>query len=824
MPMESLIQDLRFAVRMLRRSPGVTAIAVLSLGIGIGANTAIASLVDAVFLRPLPVEEPDRLAWIYRTFEPSATGQGFFGAGLLPASYLNYLDFVQRTTTFDGILAAGGGGLGLSGGGGEPEQVAAGYVTANAFDLLGVRPALGRAFESDDNLRGGARPVTVISDALWRSRFGADPQIAGRDITLNGRAFTVIGVAPADYHGLLTLFEEDLWVPSELWPELNPGPASIALEHRGFRMFWMVGRLAAGVTPAAAERELAVIAEQLAAEHPDLNRDRGVRLASLAEGALNLNQRGTFVRAGVIASAAVGLVLLIACVNVGSLLTARARARQGETAMRLSLGAPRRRLLRQWLTESVLLGLLGGIAGWLIAVWTKPLLLRLRPPFLEDFDVPLDLRVLSFTAAVSLLAGLLFGLAPALQASRTDLAGQLGERGRWAAMAGRFGLRRALVVGQVALSVVALCIAGLFLRSLEQARAIDPGFDAGALGIVGLDVGALGTGPAEGLVFFDRLLEEARSLPEVTAAALAWGAPLGFVAERRIFPEGAEDLVGAEGVYTPVNGVTAEYFATMGIAVVEGRGFDGGDRAEGRPVAVVNETAARTYWPEGAIGRTIRWPVHERPWEIVGVVADVKYTTLGEEPRPYVYRPLAQDYAGAVVLHVRAATDPAAAIGAVTGRIRPLAPDLPLLDPRPVAAVIDQSLWAPAFGARLLSTFGLLALLLAGVGIYGVVSQSVAERRREVGIRMALGAGRARVLSGVLRDGMTPVAAGVVLGLTIALLTVRQFRALLYQQASADLAVFAAAALILAITALAACLVPALRATRVDPVRTLRAE
>ncbi|HVS65538.1 MAG TPA: ABC transporter permease [Thermoanaerobaculia bacterium] len=821
--MESLVQDLRFALRMLRRSPGVTAIAVLSLGIGIGANTAIASLVDAVFLRPLPVEQPARLAWIYRTFEQSATGQGFFGAGLLPASYPNYLDFEERSASFQGMLAASGGGLALSGAGGEPEQIAAGFVTANYFDVLGVRPALGRGFEPGDNLRGGGRPVAVISDALWRGRFGADRGIVGGDITLNGRAFTVIGVTPPEYHGLLTLFEEDLWIPSELWPELTTGPMAVALEHRGFRMFWMVGRLRAGVSHAAAELELASIAEQLAVEHPDMNRDRGVRVASLSEGALNLNQRGMFVRAGAIGSAAVGLVLLIACVNVGSLLTARARARAGETALRLSLGAPRRRLLRQWLTESVVLGLLGGVAGWLIAVWTKPLLLRVRPPFLEDFDVPLDLRLLAFTAAISLAAGLLFGLAPALRAARTDLIGQIGERGRLAAMARRVGLRRALVVGQVALSAVALCVAGLFLRSLEEARAIDPGFDVERLAIVGLDVGALGTGPEEGRIFFDRLIEEARSLPEVSEAALAQAQPLGFVGERRVFPEGAEELVGSEGVYTAVNPVTPGFFATIGIELREGRLFDGRDRADGLPVAIVNETAARAYWPDGAIGRTIRWPVHERPWEIVGVVADIKYTTLGEEPQPYVYRPLAQDYTGAVVLHLRAETDPSAALAAVTGRIRPLAPDLPLLDPQPVAAVIDQSLWAPAFGARLLSTFGLLALLLAGVGIYGVVSQSVAERRREVGIRMALGAGRSRVLSGVLRDGMTPVGAGVALGLAVAFVLVRQFHALLYQQ-GVDAPVFALAALVLVLTALAACVVPAARALRVDPVRTLRSE
>ncbi|HVS13285.1 MAG TPA: ABC transporter permease [Thermoanaerobaculia bacterium] len=820
--METWIQDLRFAARMLRRSPGVTAIAALSLGIGIGANTAIASLVDAVFLRPLPVEEPDRLTWIYRTFEASATGSGFFGAGLLPASYANYLDFEDRATTFQGLLAASGGPLNVSGSG-EPEQVAAGYVTANYFDVLGVRPALGRGFLPEDNLRGGARPVVVLSDPLWRNRYGADPGIVGRKIPLNGRAFTVIGVAPPEFHGLLTLFEEEVWVPTEIYPELNLGPASIALEHRGFRMFWMVGRLREGVSRQAAEQELAGIATQLAAEHPDLNRDRGVRAVTLSEGALNLNQRGTFVRAGVIAMAAVGLVLLVACVNVGSLLTARARGRRAETAMRLSLGAPRRRLLRQWLTESVLLALLGGVTGWLFAVWTKPLLLRLRPPFLGEFDVPLDLRILAFTAGVSLLAGLLFGLAPALQASRIDLVGQLRERGPSPA-GRRFGLRRVLVVGQVALSVVALCIAGLFLRSLQQARAIDPGYEVERMGVVGFDVGALGVGEDEGLLLFERMLEEVEALPEVAAAGLGSVGPLGFAPERRVFPEGAEDLVGSEGVYTPVNSVSPGFFAALGLEPRAGRLLDTTDRAGTRPVAVVNESAARIYWPSGAVGRTIRWPVDEQPWEIVGVVPDIKYTTLGEEPRPYVYRPLAQDYAATVVLHVRSESDPAAALSAVRGRIRPLAADLPLLDPQPVAAVIEQSLWAPAFGARLLSTFGVLALLLAGVGIYGVVSQSVADRRREVGIRIALGAGRSRVISGVLRDGMMPVAIGVAIGLAGAVALVRQLRALLYQGPGADPAVFAAAAATLAAIALLACAVPASRATRVDPVTTLRAE
>jgi predicted permease len=822
--MSTIHSDLRFALRSLRRQPAFTAAAVATLALAIGANAAMFTVVDAVFLRPVPAEDPASLVSVYRTFEsPSGTSDGSGAA--FPASYLNYLDFAERARTLAGLAAEAQGPISLSGGG-EPERVTAGFVTANYFDVLGLAPVRGRFFLPDENRRGAGERVVVLGEGLWRRRFGGRDDVVGSAVPLNGRDFVVVGVAPAGFRGLFTLSNEALWVPTETWPALVTGPFAVALEHRGFRMFQMIGRLAPGQDRHAAQADLATIARRLAEEHPEWNRDRGVRVLGLAEGALNPNQRGAFVRAGAVGMGAVALVLLIACANVANLLIARGRARRREIAIRMSLGAGRDRVARQLLTEGLVLAGAGGIAGVLVATWALPALWRLRPPFLQDghLDLGLDLRMLAFTAAVCVLAGVFFSLAPLFDATRPDLVRAVRGGGPSAPSRERaFGARHVLVAAQVALAVVLLVGAALFLGSLSAAWDIETGIEAERLAVLGLDVAALGLEPGATSTTLDAIVAEAAATPGIESAVLASVPPLSFGSQLRLMPEGSEESA-PEGTYVAVNDVGDAYFETLGIALLEGRPLDATDRAGGQRAVVVNRTFAEQFWPGGsALGRRIRWPADDQPWIVVGVAEDVKYGTLGEEPQPYLYRALEQFPSPAVTLHLRGES-PEELIAEVSARLRRARPDLPIVDPLTVRGVIDRSLWAGTLGATLLLVFGGLALVLAATGVYGVVSQVALARRREVGIRVALGARRSGVVSLIVRQGMAPVLAGALLGAVLCAPLSRLFAGLLYGGTGVSPSAVLGATAVLAATALVACAAPALRAARLDPVATLRAE
>ena len=824
--MGSLIGDFRFAARLLARSPAVTLVAVLSLGLGIGANTTIFTLINEVFLQPLPLREPSRLVGVFTTDQRNRDA-GFFG-GANPVSRPNFEDLRDRNEVFDGVAAAAFIGLGLSSGAGEPEQLFAQIVTDNYFSLLGPPMAVGRGFTAgtDDTL--GAAPETVLSHGLWQRRFGGDPGIVGRPISLNGFNYTVVGVAGEAFRGTGAIGGPALWVPFSMYREATSGFVREVWDSRRALLLQVVGRLRPGVTLEGANANLGAIAASLAADHPNENRGRGVRVEPLVEAALSPNpaQRRQFSLAGGLLMAMVGLVLLVACANVANLLLARAAARRQEIAVRVSLGAGRASLVRQLLAESVLLGLLGGAVGLLAATWSRAALLALRPPFLADdaLSLPIDWRVLVFTAVVALGTGLLFGLLPALQFSSPDLAVELKDRSAQPSGGGRrVTVRHALVVGQVALSTVALICAGLFLRSLDNARRIDPGFDAAKLAVLSFDLASRGL-PLDAAVERQReILDRARSLPLVERATLANATPLlggGFA--RTVFQEGQDTSDARAGRFVQITVVADNYFQTLGIPIVGGRDFGATDGTGAPQAVIINETMASRFWPgEDAIGKRFRFSGQEQLTEVVGIARDSKYNFIGEEPQPHLYQPLRRVPQAAVTVIVR--TDaPEAALGAVRSAVQAMEPAMPLTGVLTMAAIFEQGLWAARLGAMLLGVFGGLALALAAVGVYGVMAYAVSQRTREIGVRLALGASAGTVQRQVLRQGLTLAAAGVALGMAGGVGLNRLIVGLMYDVSPYDPVMLTAIPLLLLTVAVVAIYLPARRASRVDPVIALR--
>ena len=820
--MNSILNDVRFAVRLLSRNPVLTLVAVLSLGLGIGANTTIFTLVNDVFLRPLPLEAPERLVSVFTTDERNR--QNAFG-GFMPTSRLNFENLRDGNEVFESLVAHGFTGVSLSGNG-EPEQVPAEIVSAGYFRTLGAPMAVGRGFVADEEQTVGAAPVTVLSYGLWQRRYGGDPAIVGRSITVNGRAFTVVGVTAEPFKGTNAIGGGQLWVPFTTYRETTSGFSFDNWDSRRALLFQVTGRLKPGVGLEQAQANLATVAAALAAEYPNDNSGRSVNLVPLAQATINPAFRGNIITAGGLLMVIVGVVLLVACANVANLLLARAAARRQEIAVRLSLGASRGRLVRQLLIESTVLGLLGGVSGLVIALWARAALQALRPPFLPDdaLAMTVDGTVLVFTAAVSLATGVLFGLVPALQFSRPDLAVELKDRSSQPSGGGRrVTARNTLVVAQIALSFVALIGAGLFLRSLDQARGIDPGFDADRLAVLSFDLATQGMPLDSALDRQRQILERVRGIAGVDRAAYATTTPLGgggFL--RSVFLEGQDTTDPRNGRLVQVSGVGEGYLATMGIALVGGRDFTASDNAQAPQVVIVNETMARQFWPDQeAMGRRFKFFRDEQFTEVVGVARDSKYNFLGEEPQPFIYRPLLQDAQAAVTLTLRSA-GPEAALGTARAVVQQMEPNMPLVGVFTMANVFDQALWAPRMGALLLAVFGSLALLLASIGVYGVMAYAVSQRTRELGIRLALGASGSEVRGMVLRQGLTLAALGIVVGLVVALLLTNLVSNLLYGVSATDPVTFAVIPVVLVAVAALAIYIPARRASRVDPVIALR--
>ncbi len=803
---------------MLRRSPGLTFVAVLSLALGIGANVSIFTVVNAVFIHALPVTDP---AGLYVVYTQDARNPGY-----LLQSYPNFKDYRDMNQVFSGMTLFCTLGLSLTGSG-DPQPLVTEMVAANYFDVLGVRPIVGRTFQPEEDKVAGTAPVAVISYNLWQRKFAGDREVLGKPVHINGRRFTVIGVAPEGFQGPNLLLAAEVWIPMSNYPQLHPLARLVNGRHN--LMFTAIGRLKPGMSAEQAQAGMRTVAAQLATSYPQDDEGRTVALMPLAEGSVNPTQRGDFVRVAQLMTAVVGLVLLIACINVANLLMARAGARRKEIAVRLSLGASRGRVIQQLLTESVLLSVLGGAAGILLAMALRPALWSIRPPLLKfgALDLSFDTHVLLFTLGISLLTGLVFGLAPALQISRTDLVTELKERtSQYVGQPQAASLRNLLVVGQVALSLVALIGAGLFLRSLEKKQQVDPGFETHHLLVLTYDLGSAGYNEQRAREFHQRVVERVLRVPSVVSASLATNEPFKASPARAVIIEGHEDANHGKGNVIAVDNVGSDYFHSVGIPILKGRGFTDYDNETAPRVAVVNQTFAKYFWPgQDAMGKRFHFTRDATAeWQIVGVARDAVYLDVGEKTRPMIYVPLKQMHDSIVTLHVRTAGDPALVVQAVRQAVQPLDPNLLLRLVRTMPQVIDQTLWAPRTGATLLSGFGLIALVLSVVGIYGVISFSVNQRVRDIGVRMALGATPMQILKEVLTNGCLLVGSGIAAGIGCALLVTRLLKDFLFDISATDPVTFLAVTLLLGVVALAACCLPALKATRVHPATALRHE
>jgi predicted permease len=813
----SLRQDVTFAARLLRRNPVFTATAVLSLAIGIAANAAIFSLADALLLRGRPgIADPDQLVDVAR----SQDGEGFDNM-----SYPNYLDFRDRNTVFAGLAAhrmeAGPFGLGSGDG---AERVFGTAVSGNYFDVLGVRMAQGRGFRPEEDRLGGDSAVAVVSFGLWRHRFAADASVVGRTIRLNGRPFTVVGVAPEGFAGS-SFVAPDLWIPLTAYPAATGRTAEL-LTNRAAVWLVCVGRLRPGVTLEQARAQMTAIARDLEKAYPDENRGKGAAIAASARIPGDLRP----MVAGFIGLlfALVGLVLLIACANVAGMLLARAAARAREIAVRLAVGAGRQRIVRQLVTESVLLSLIGGGAGVLGAVWSIQALRGLIPvlPMPVSVELRLDWRVVAFSVALALATGVLFGLAPALQAARTDLVATLkgeGASSSWTPR--RLRLRQGFVVVQVSMSVLLVVCALILTRSLRHTVAIDPGFTAEDVDVVEVDLRLAGLDRTAGLQFAEQLLERVHQLPGVRSAALARVVPLAGnglgMGRVRVPGDGSE----RDRIRPDWNLVTPRYFETLQIALVRGRAFTAEDRA-GRPdAAIVNETFARRAWPgEDPIGKTLLHDDDGGPRElhVVGLAKDGKYRSLDEAPRAFIWVPLAQQYGAGLSLLVR--RDGGTAIPATRALLRQMEPNLPVVSAASLLDVTALGLLPQRLAAWTAGSFGLVGLLLASIGVYGLTAYSVTQRTREIGVRVALGAARRDVLRLVIGQAMRLASAGAVAGLLAAAAATRLLASLLVGVRPLDPPSFLGGAALFGVLALVASWLPARRAARVNPVEALRAE
>ena len=834
--MDSLIKDIRFAARGLLKRPGFTAIAVLTLALGIGANTAIFSVVNATLMRTPPVSDPERLVFVFN----GPAGSVF--------SYPDYAAVRDQNDVFDGLVAWGGINVSLNSND-QTDLVSGAIVTGNFFDVLGVRAQMGRVITTEDDKTPGAHPVAVISKGLWQGRFAGDPNIIGRQLLLNGNTFTVIGVLPAGFDGLQPAAPRDLYVPMMMQATMRPPRAGYSgemnpdlLQARGNRWLFSVGRLKPGVSAAQAQSSLSLIAKQLEEAYPQSNRGRGSVLVSALSASDDPATRQQLSSVARLLMGVVGIVLLIACANVANLLLARSSARTKEIAVRLAIGATRARIVRQLLTEGVLLATIGGAAGLLLAWWITRSFSAAPPPtgalpVTPQFSI--DLRVLLFTLGLSLLAGVIFGLAPALRASKPALIPALKDDAVAFFEGTRtFGLRNLLVVTQVALSVVLLIAAGLFLRSLWQARTIDPGFDAEKIVGLPLNINLLRYTRAQGREFYRQVIERVEAIPGVESASLARIAAVsGNSSVRSLLIEGragsdnqfrSEGAGAAPGNNESVssNVIGPKYFQTMGIGLLQGRDFNAQDTEDHPAVVIVNEAFVRRHFPNAdAIGKRLSFNGPQGPWrEIVGVVSISKYRSLGEPPTPVAYIALQQNHETGMTLHVRTSVDPSSVAGAIRNEVQSLEKNLPLGNPERMSDRVANSLYAARMGAILLAVFGGLALLLASIGLYGVMSFAVARRTRELGIRVALGARPSDVFRLVLRQGMTLVIAGLVLGVGVAAMVTRLLASFLYGVSTTDALTFTVIPVLLTLVALLACYLPARRATKVEPLIALRYE
>jgi predicted permease len=816
MIMGNLAKDVRYGARMLLKRPGLSAIAVITLALGIGANTAIFSLVNTVLLRPLPVNRPEELVSVN-----SVTTTGDNDVPVF--SYPNYRDYRDRNDVLSGLLAYRFAPISVSNNS-VNERMWAYLVSGNYFDVLGVKPAVGRFFTMEDDQAAGAHPVAVITYNCWQKRFGASADVIGKDVIVNGRTFSIIGVAEPGFYGSEISFVPGMWFPMAMLSTIDAG--SDYRDNRDSSNFFVQGRLKPGITALQAEAALKSIAAQLAAEYPNENENKSVALSP--PGLFGSFMRGPILGFAGVLMAVVGLVLLLACTNLANLLLARATERRKEIAIRLAIGASRSRLIRQLLTESVLLATLGGAIGLALAYWLVDAMNALRPPL----DIPLstsvhiDYRVLLFTGILSALTGVVFGLLPALQTTRPDLVPALKDE---TSIAGyrRSWLRSGLVVFQVSLSLLLLICAGLVLRGLQHAQLMNPGFISDHAVELGFDLNLQGYDGARTKTFKRQLLDRVRALPGVQYAGVANFVPLSMsLNNNNIYAEGAPQERGANIPSSMTGNASPGYFAALGVDLLEGRDFVDQDGDTRPRAAIINETFARRFWPgETAVGKRFSFEGAAGPWiEVVGVVRDGKYFSLSEDPTPFVYVNLRPEEGSYLTLLVRTAIDPQRMIAALRSEFQQLDSNLPVYSIKTMTEHMALPLFPARVAAILLGSFGVLALILAAIGIFGVMSYSVSQRTREIGIRMALGASTPGILRLVVGHGLRLISLGMGIGLAVAYAATRFMSALLYGVSATDTLTFGGIAVLLIGVAMLACYLPARRAAQVDPMIALRCE
>ena len=811
-------KEIRYAGRALLQRPGFALVAVLTLALGIGANTAIFSLVNTVLLRALPVERPDEvLAMNMRRKDDSMSAM----------SYLNYVDFRDRNEVLSGLLLYRFVPLSLSRSGAN-ERIWAYEVSGNYFDVLGVKAIYGRTFLPEEDKTRLTHPVVVLSYDGWQRRFGGDASVVGKDIIINNHQFRVIGIAPAAFKGTEQVYEPELWLPVSMVPWAEPG--SGLLDERAASSFFAVARIKSGIDASQAEASLNILAQQLAKEYPDTNEGQSVKLGP--PGFIIPELRGAVVSFTWVLMAAVALVLLVTCTNLAGLLLARATDRRREIAIKLAMGASRMRLIRQLLIESLLLSIVGGGAGLLLAIWIVKGLLAFKPPmdFPLTIDLGLDWRVLLFSLGVSVIAGAVFGLAPALQSTRPNLAHALKDTSAQGG-ASRTRLRSVLVVAQIAISLVVLIAAGLVVRTLQQLQTMNPGFDPKNALTMSFDLSLQGYDEAHGQQFYRQLAQRVQALPGVKSAGVSSYIPLSLnYNSRSIYVEGEPIERGANAPSAMNASVGPRYFETMATPIVSGREFTEQDVEKSEQVAIVNETFVRRLMPAvkssaEAVGKRVSWGDASGPFmRIVGVAGDGKYFNIAEDARAFIWAPLAQDYVSNGAIMVRTTGNPQTMFAAVRGEVQALDPNLPLFDTTTLTEHMRLALFPAKVAAMVLGVFGLVALLLSAIGIYGITSYAVSQRTHEIGIRMALGAQLGDVLRLVLNHGLKLTLIGAAIGLAGAYMATRAITSVLYGVSATDPLTFISVSVLLIGVALFACYVPARRATKVDPLVALRNE
>ncbi|HKA17152.1 MAG TPA: ABC transporter permease [Blastocatellia bacterium] len=805
--METLFQDLRYGFRMLYKNPGFTAVALLALALGIGANTAIFSVVNSVLLRPLSYSDPSRLVMIWENHQQRGGPEREW------ASPADFRDYQEQTNSFEHITAFLGWGPTLTGQG-EPEDLLGAAVSHDTFAMLGIQPALGRTFSEEED-RPGAEKVVVLSNQLWNRRFASDPTIVGKNIALSDESYTVIGVMPRG-------FTFPILTNAELFRTVKPAIAGLQGCDRGCVILRLIARLKSSVTIEGARAEMNAIAVQTAERYPESNKGVGTTLVPLQEQLVGDVRPAMLVLLG-----AVGLVLLIACANVANLLLARAATREKEVAIRAALGARRMRLIRQHLTESLTLALIGGMLGLILAFWLVHLLVTFAPKGTPRVaEIAIDPIVLAFTCGVALFTGVAFGLAPALLSSKTNLSNALKEGGRDTSASSRgVRIRSALVVFEVALALMLLIGAGLLIKSFVNLQHIDPGFNPRSA--LRVDVSLPRTRyPARNqpTAFYKQLIERIVALPGVQSVGGISRLPLsGGGTDTEFEIEGQPPSEPDRQPVAWYSSVTPDYFRTMGIRLIQGREPLESDNADSPKVVVISETLARRYFPdEDPIGKRLVFGTDKR--EIAGIVSDVNHFGLTQDARPTMYFPHAQSPARGMSLVVRTASNPLALVASIRNQVSALDQNLATSNVMTLEELVASSIAEPRFTLLLLGSFAAVALVLSGIGVYGVVSYSVSQRSHEIGVRMALGAQVSDVLKLVIAQGMTLVLGGVGVGLLAAFALSRVMSKLLYGVSPTDLTIFAATSLILTGVALGACSVPGRRATRVDPMESLRYE